>query len=59
MSLEDEIRFQSSKKCRICKKLFAAVDNKVKDHNHVQETIEVLLIEVVTLILNWLKTFTI
>ena len=32
---EDERRFQSSNKCWICNKLFAAEDNKVRDHDHV------------------------
>ena len=35
MAVEDERRFQSSIKCWICNKLFAAEDNKVRDHLHV------------------------
>ena len=35
MSEEDEERFQSTKKCFICNKLFVAKDNKVIDHDHV------------------------
>ena len=34
MSAENERRFQSSNKCWICYKLFAA-DDKVRDHDHV------------------------
>ena len=52
MSVEDEERFQSSNKCWICDKLFDVGDNKVWDHCHVTENIEVLLIGVVMLILN-------
>ena len=35
MSEEDEKRFQSSNKYWIYNKLFAAEDNKVRDHDHV------------------------
>ena len=35
MSVEDEESFKSSNKCWICNKLFAAEDNKVRDHDHV------------------------
>ena len=38
ISVEDETRFQSSNKCWICNKLFAAGDNKVRDHDHVAGT---------------------
>ena len=35
MSVEVEESFKSSNKCWICNKLFAAEDNKVRDHDHV------------------------
>ena len=35
MSAEDEERFQSSNKCRICDKLFDVGDDKVKDYCHI------------------------
>ena len=35
MSAEDEQRFQSSRKCWICDKLFDVEDNKVRDHCYV------------------------
>ena len=35
ISVADEINFKSSNKCWICNILFAAGDNKVKDHDHV------------------------
>ena len=35
MSVEDEKRFQSSNKCWMCNKLFAAEDNRVGDHDHI------------------------
>ena len=35
MSVEDEESFKSSNKCWTCNKLFAAEDNKVRDHDHV------------------------
>ena len=34
MSVEDETSFKSSHKCSIWNKLFAAKDNKVRDHDH-------------------------
>ena len=34
MSAENEKSFKSSNKCWICNKLFAAEDNKVRDHGH-------------------------
>ena len=37
MFAEDEKRFQSSNKCSICNRFFAAEDNKVRDHDHVTE----------------------
>ena len=37
MFVEDERSFKSSAKCWICNKLFAAGDNKVRDHDHVTE----------------------
>ena len=37
MFAEDEKRFQSSNKCSICNRIFAAEDNKVRDHDHVTE----------------------
>ena len=44
MSAEDEERFQSSNKYCICDTLFDVVDNKVRDHCHIKENIEALLI---------------
>ena len=38
MSLDDERSFKSSNKCWICNKLFAAEDNKVRDHDRVTGT---------------------
>ena len=35
ISAENEERFQSSNKCRICNKLFDVGDNKVRDHCHI------------------------
>ena len=35
MSVEDEGSFKSGNKCWICNKLFAAGDNKVRDHDHI------------------------
>ena len=35
MYVEDEKSFKSSNKCKICNKLFAVGDNKVRDHDHV------------------------
>ena len=35
MSVEDEGSFKSGNKCWICNKLFAAEDNKVRDHDHI------------------------
>ena len=35
MSVKDEKSFESSNKCWICNKLFAAGDNKARDHDHV------------------------
>ena len=35
MSVEDERSFKSSNKCWICNQLFAAGNNKVRDHDHV------------------------
>ena len=37
MSVEDETSFKSSRKCLIWNRLFAAKDNKVRDHDHVTE----------------------
>ena len=31
---EDQRRFKPSNKCWICKRLFVAGDNKVRDHDH-------------------------
>ena len=36
MTVKDEKRFQSSNKCCICNKLFAAGDNKARDYDHVK-----------------------
>ena len=35
MPAKDEIRFQSSNKCRICNNFFVREDNKVRDHCHI------------------------
>ena len=35
MSVEDDRKFKSSNKCRICKKLFTDEDKKVRDHDHI------------------------
>ena len=35
MSVEDEKRFESSSKCWMCNKLFAAEDNRVGNHDHI------------------------
>ena len=37
MSAEDEERFNQVIKCWICNKLFAAEDNKVRNHEHLAE----------------------
>ena len=52
MRAEDERRFQSNYKCWIWNKLFVAEDNKVRDHCHIQENLEVLAIGVVILLFN-------
>ena len=58
MSSEDETRCQSSNKYWICNKLFIAEDSEVRDHDHATgKYIEIPLIGVVILILNWLKRF--
>ena len=57
MSAKVEERSQSSNKCWICNIKFDVQDNKVKVHGHVtKKNIEVLLIGVVILILNRLKS---
>ena len=38
MSVEVERSFKSSIECWICSKLFAAGNNKVRDHDHVAGT---------------------
>ena len=35
MTIDDERSFKSSNKCRLCDKLFAEGDIKVRDHDHV------------------------
>ena len=57
MSAEDERSFNSSNKCWIYNKLFAAGDNKLRDHDHVTGKYWVLLNVIVILTLNWLKIF--
>ena len=57
MSAEDERSFNSSNKCWICNKLFAAGENKLRGHDHVTGKYGVLLNVVVILTLNWLKIF--
>ena len=53
MPVEVERSFKSSTECWICSKLFAAGNNKVRDHDHVTGTyIQVLIIELVILILS-------
>ena len=52
MSAEEEERFQLTKSCWICDKLFDVGENKVRNHCHKQENIEVQHIEVVILILD-------
>ena len=52
MRAEDERRFQSNYKCWIWNKLFVAEDNKVRDHCHIQENLEVLANGVVILLFN-------
>ena len=47
MSAENEERFQLSSKYRKCDKVFDVADDKVRDHFHIQENIEFLLIGVV------------
>ena len=57
MSAEDERSFNSSNKCWIYNKFFAAGDNKLRDHDHVTGKYRVLLNVIVILTLNRLKIF--
>ena len=57
MSVEDAERFQLSNRFWICDKLFDVENDKVRDHYHVTENMEVSLIGVVMLILNRLEIF--
>ena len=52
MSAEEEERFQLSNSCWICDKLFDVGDEKVRDHCHVQNNIEMQHSGVAILILN-------
>ena len=52
MSAEEEERFQLSNSCWICDKLFDVGDDKVRDHCHIANNVEVQHTVVAVLILN-------
>ena len=52
MSAKEEERFQLTNSCWIFDKLFDVGDDKVRDHCHITENIEVQHTEIVILILN-------